>query len=307
MADDGVARRWIDRASLDTLDRVTDGVLIGALGNRQSFEPNRQPSVVHHREHRPHAGVRFTDHVPDRAIAAVAVRHDAGWTGPDTHLVFDADTAHVIAFPDRAGVVDQKLRNDEQRHAFGADRCVRDSCQHQVHDVVGHVVLAVGDEDLLAEDSPGAIGRRHSLGGERADIAPGLWFGEVHGAAPLAGHHSFQVDLALAFAAVVQHSVDGALRQEWTQREPHVGAGQDLLHCDRHQPRERSAAVLDRERNGAPTGINVFAVRIDESGWGANRECRRVVGRVLTVTDSVERSELGLDESAELGQQIADC
>ena len=29
--------------------------------------------------------------------------------------------------------------------------------QHQVDDVVGQVVLAVGDEDLLAGDAPGAV------------------------------------------------------------------------------------------------------------------------------------------------------
>ena len=59
---------------------------------------------------------------------------------------------HVVARAQRAVGVDHELGHDEQAdalHAFGRAGHAR---QHQVHDVLGHVVLAVGDEDLGAED-----------------------------------------------------------------------------------------------------------------------------------------------------------
>ncbi len=52
--------------------------------------------------------------------------------------------------------VGQELRHDEQRDALGALRRVRQARQHEVDDVLGHVVLAAGDEDLGAGDRIGA-------------------------------------------------------------------------------------------------------------------------------------------------------
>ena len=46
--------------------------------------------------------------------------------------------------------------------------------QHEVDDVVGHVVLAEGDEDLRAGDAPGAVVGGHGLGAQRADVGAGL-------------------------------------------------------------------------------------------------------------------------------------
>ena len=59
------------------------------------------------------------------------------------------DAVHVVARAQRAVRVDQELRHDEQRDALHALGRIGRARQHQVHDVLGHVVLAVGDEDLL--------------------------------------------------------------------------------------------------------------------------------------------------------------
>ncbi len=61
----------------------------------------------------------------------------------ETHL-------QVIALADAAVRVHQELRHDEQRDALDAGRRAVDARQHQMDDVLGQVVLAVGDEDLLA-------------------------------------------------------------------------------------------------------------------------------------------------------------
>ncbi len=51
--------------------------------------------------------------------------------------------------PSEPSSFDQKFRHEEQRNALGAGRRVGQARQHEMHDVVGHVVLAIGDEDLL--------------------------------------------------------------------------------------------------------------------------------------------------------------
>ena len=134
--------------------------------------------------------------------------------------------------------------------------------QHEVDDVVGEVLLAVGDEDLLARDAPGAVVGRHGLGGEGADVGAGLRLGEVHGAGPLARDHAAQVDLVLLLAAVVLEHVDGALGEQRAHRERHVGGGEELLHGDGQQPREPAAAVGLGEGHGAPAGLVVLGVGV---------------------------------------------
>ena len=158
-----------------------------------------------------------------------------------------------------------------------AGRRVGHPGQHEVDDVVGEVVLAVGDEDLLAGDPPRAVVGRHRPRRQRADVGAGLRLGQVHRAGPLAGDHLRQVDLALGLAAVVQEHVDGALGQQRAQREGHVGRGHDLLHGDADEPREPAAAVLGRERHGRPAGLDVALVGL-----------REAVG-VVTVPSSLRR------------------
>ncbi len=68
-----------------------------------------------------------------------------------------------------------------------AGRRVGQPRQHEVDDVVGEVVLAVGDEDLLPGDAIAAVARALGLGAQRADVGAGLRLGELHRAHPFAG------------------------------------------------------------------------------------------------------------------------
>ena len=53
-------------------------------------------------------------------------------------------------------------------------------------DVLRQVVIAIGDEDLLAGDQI-ALAVRHGPAAQRADIGAGLRLGQIHRAGPLAG------------------------------------------------------------------------------------------------------------------------
>ena len=59
--------------------------------------------------------------------------------------------------------------------------------QHEMDDVLGHVVLAIGDENLGAEELVGSIGLRLGPGLERAKVGARLRLGQVHRAGPFAG------------------------------------------------------------------------------------------------------------------------
>ncbi len=94
--------------------------------------------------------------LPDLALA-VAVDQDGGGATVDAQLALQAGAPDVVARPQAAVLLHQAARHHEQRqalHAFGRFRGPR---QHQVHDVLGQVMLAVGDEDLLAAEAVAAV------------------------------------------------------------------------------------------------------------------------------------------------------
>ena len=97
--------------------------------------------------------------------------------------------------PSDAVGVDQELRHDEQRDALDAFRRVRRAREHEVDDVLGVVVLAVGDEDLLAEELVRAVALRHGARAHRREVGARLRLGQVHRAGPRAGDHLRQVTL----------------------------------------------------------------------------------------------------------------
>ena len=142
------------RAHLQAVLRVGHRVLVGHLGQPQALVAHAQARGVHHHEHRRQALVRLPD---QRADGAVQVDL-AGGAAVDAHLVFERAAIDRIALAELAIGTDLVLRHDEQRDALVALGCIGQARQHQMQDVVGQVVLAGGDEDLL----PGELvaGRR---------------------------------------------------------------------------------------------------------------------------------------------------
>ena len=166
---------------------IGHGLLVGALGNRDALHAHRIAGRVHHDEHVLQAAVLLAHQVADGAAVIAELQH-GGRRGLDAQLVLDADAVHVVARAQRAVLVDHELGHDEQADALHALGRARDARQHQVDDVLGHVVLTVGDEDLGAEDLV-ACRRAAARRGVRtsARSRAGLRLGQVHGAGPLAG------------------------------------------------------------------------------------------------------------------------
>ena len=128
----------------------------GALGDADALHADAEPRIVHHREHAGEAAVLLADRASRsrrprrrtpscrsarRACRACARgRRSAGRCAP------------------RAAVrLEQELRHQEQRDAARAGRRIGQPRQHEMDDVVGEIVLAVGDVDLLAGDAVAAV------------------------------------------------------------------------------------------------------------------------------------------------------
>ena len=111
----------------------------------------------------------------------------------NAHLFLNLANRHRVARAKAAISVHQKLRHDEQRDALGALAPARRFGQHQMDDILGHIVIASRDENLGAGDLVAAIRLRLRLGPHQAQIGAAMRFGQVHRAGPVATDHLGQI------------------------------------------------------------------------------------------------------------------
>ena len=107
------AARVAQILALDALLCIGKCLLISALGNTDTLQPNHEASFVHHDEHILKAAVGLTNQVCDGSFT-VAVRKDGGWARMNAKLVFDRNAAHIVAGTEGTIVIDQELRHQKQ-------------------------------------------------------------------------------------------------------------------------------------------------------------------------------------------------
>jgi hypothetical protein len=71
--------------------------------------------------------------------------------------MFDSRTAQVVSLAKRSVGLDQEFRREKQRKAARPRRRAGQSGENEVDDILGEIVLAIGDENLLAEQPIGSI------------------------------------------------------------------------------------------------------------------------------------------------------
>ena len=278
---------------------IIPGVLIGALGDADAFQPDGQPRVVHHREHVFNPPVFLADQVCFGA-AVVAEGHDAGGAGVDPHLMFERHAPEVVAVAQGAVVLDQELRHHEQRQPLDAVRAVRRAGEHHVDDVFGEVVFAVGVEDFLAGNQV-TLAFPDRLGPDLGQIGAGLGLSQVHGPGPHAGHQFFHENRLEAVGTVHRQKLHRRLGQRRAQRQGHVGGMPDFINRRRHQIGQPLAAVIGIEGDAIPTAF-------DELDVGFGKTLRRADNAVfqlaaLDVAGPVERRQ---DFGAQLASLFQD-
>ncbi|MDT4847825.1 hypothetical protein FQZ97_818980 [compost metagenome] len=205
--------------------------------------------------------------------------------------MLQAAAVDAIALTERAVGLDVEFRHDEQAHALDAGGRVGQAGQHQVDDVVGHVVLTGADEDLVAGDLVAAVGQRFGLGAHQAQVGAAVRFGQAHGAGPLAAGHLGQVGVFLRVGAVgVQRGV-GAVREAGVHGPGLVGRVHHLVQALVDHQRQALAAVGRVAAERGPAAFHVGLVGRLETGRGLDLVGVLVERAAFGVTADVQRED----------------
>ena len=222
----------------------------------------------------------------------------------DAELVLDRSAVHVVSLAQAAVGIDQELGHDEQRNAFHPCGRIGRAREHQVDDVLRQVVLAIGDENLLAGNPVGAVAIRHRLGAQQAEIGAAMRLGQVHGAGPGALDHFRQIGLLQRVGTAQQQRLDRAAGEQRAQRKRQVRRFPHFHHRRRHQLRQALAAEFERELQRIPAAFDELLVRCDETlGRG---DTALVPLRALFVARLVQRREHLAAKPAALLQYLVD-
>ncbi len=169
--------------------------------------------------------------------------HRAGRRTVDAHLVLDAGALNVVRLAQAAIRIDPILGHDEQGQALGSWRRSGKPRQHRVDYVVRQIVIAVGDEDLLAGDEVAAVLLGLCLARRGPDIGARLRLGEAHRPGPLTREELLAEELAHLVGAELLDQLTGAARQHQNQRQGEVGTGKELV--DRRTDDDRHAQATE--------------------------------------------------------------
>ena len=157
-------------------------------------------------------------------------------------------------------------------------------------DVVGEIVLAVGDEDLLPGDAVGAVGGAFGARAQRADVRSRLRLGELHRAGPFAADQLFgryarlSASLPWALSASTEPMVKtGPSAERHRGAVPHFRAG-GVDHLG--QP---LAAPFGRRGEPVPAALAPAAIGLFPTRRGDDRAV--LEGCTDAVTDAVERRD----------------
>ncbi len=200
--------------ALDALLGVLERVEVAGRQRGDGLGADEHAGVLDDAEHLVDAVVHLAEQPAARGLAlaggGVAEGDLAGRGDLDAHLLLDVGDVGAVALARQvAGLdVEVELGHEEQAQALGAGAAVAldalGARQHEVHDVLGHVVLARGDEALDTLDVPGAVLVREGLGAAGADVGTRVGLGQHHRGAPLAVDHVLR-DLLVALGAVLEH------------------------------------------------------------------------------------------------------
>src|SRR5689334_16133870 len=117
-----------------------------------------------------------------------------------------------------------------------------------MHDVLGHVVVAPGDEDLLAAETEAALAVGLRARAQRTEIGSRLWFCQVHRTRPSARNELRKIDAFLAVGAMHAKRLDGTTRQHGAEPQGHVRGMHHLEYGEVDRTRQTLAAKFDRCR-----------------------------------------------------------
>ena len=219
--------------------------------------------------------------------------------------MLDGAGPEIIARPQRAVVLDLILGGQEQADALHAGRGIRGARDDQVADVLRRIVVAPGNEDLLARKQPAAVSVRPGDRGEGREIRPGLRLGQAHGAGPFARDQLRQHQPLLALGAVQRQRLDGALRQHGAEAERHVGRMHHLEDGQLHGLRQALAAEFRIRAQRVPAALDEGLIGLGKAWRGG--DVAVLVSCALGVAATVQGRQHVGGEAAGVFQHRGHC
>eukprot|EP00043_Microstomoeca_roanoka_P023596 m.258898 g.258898 ORF g.258898 m.258898 type:complete len:584 (+) comp32817_c0_seq1:263-2014(+) len=291
----GIAARVLGaghRAALQPVLGIGQRVLIGDLGLRIALQAHAQTRLVHHHEHRPHPLVEIAHKVAGRAV----IVHHAGGVAVDAHLFFDLADRDAVALAQRAVLFHEELGHDEERDALRALATAGRLGQHQMDDVLGQVVIARRDKDLLAGDLVAAVVLRFGLGADETQIGATMRLGQVHRAGPFQAGHLRQIGLLLFIGASGEDRVDRAVGQALIHVEGHVRGHEQLAHAGGKDIGQVLTAIFLGQVEPVPAAFADLRECVLEARGGVDHAVFQPAA--LGVADGVERRQHALGQLA---------
>ena len=266
MVDDGCTRAngAVDRAALHPVLRKTHGRLVRPFRDGYALDAHAVTGGVHHDEHVLQTAVFLTDQIAHRTAMVAKLQH-CGGACLDSHLVLNADAMHIVGCTQCAIGIDLELGHDEQADALHTLWRALYPGQHQMNDVLGHVVLTPGDEDLGTKDVERTIGQRLGTGTHRCQITASLRLGEVHGAGPLAADQLLQVNGLEFVGPGGQKRFNRTIAEQRAQGKTHVGAVGHLATHRTNRLGQSLSTIFLRMLQTLPATINELLERFLES------------------------------------------
>jgi|GEM_PF-6674026 len=137
-------------------------------------------------------------------------------------------------------------------------------------DVVGHVVVATGNENLGAGDAVGAVFLFHGPGLHQLQVGAAMRLRQAHGAGPFAGNHFLRHMLAHPWLARRPECGIGRRRQARIHREGLVRRHAHFGDRESHDRRQRRAARFLRRAEAVPAIGAEFLEGLFKSGRRAH-------------------------------------
>mmetsp|Transcript_25623 Transcript_25623/g.55386 ORF Transcript_25623/g.55386 Transcript_25623/m.55386 type:complete len:231 (-) Transcript_25623:172-864(-) len=182
------------------------------------------------------------------------------------HLVLYARDLDIVALADNARIVHVGLWDKEERDALGPFGCTWQPSEHAVHNVLGHVVLTTGDEDLSSCDAVRAIICQLSLRRHLPEIGAALRLCQAHCARELARDHWWQPLVLELIGRVVENGLDSALGEAGEHEPRIIRRGHQVRLHERERGGQVLPAVLLWERETLPSCLAVEIISLLEAG-----------------------------------------
>ncbi len=207
--------------------------------------------------------------------------HGAGGAALDAHLLFDAVAVNGVG-QEPAAVLRNAARRQEQRQPARARRRIGQARQHQVHDVLAHVLVAARDEDLAAVQAVAAIAPGPGLAAQQAQVGAGLGLGQAHGGQPAPADDVRQVGGAQVRVAM-------GVQAARVHGPAMVGRGQHFVQRGIQQLGQALAAGLGGAGQGRPAGFHESRIGLGKAVGRAHPALLQAAA--LQVGRAVERRQ----------------